>query len=89
MIVNLDYNLDSCKYPKDIFLSDSNNLIGTYRHPLNLNILELKSLQQAIQPILTYYKKWLKLYEKYQDDKLTIKELNQKASKILQELKLV
>lgn len=55
---------DSTGYPTDVYLWDSEKMLGDWHHPVSMNILEAESLFTALEPIIKDYRKWKKKYDK-------------------------
>jgi hypothetical protein len=55
---------DEIGYITDVYISDTDKIIAEYRHPVWLNILEAQDLFEALEPIITKYRKWEKQYNK-------------------------
>jgi len=51
---------DDKEYPDEILIQDDAGLVGTYRRPLRLDIIETKKLFDTLKPIMEKYVEWQK-----------------------------
>jgi hypothetical protein len=77
-------HFDEDNYPYQILISDSENLLGTFRRPLLFSMAELERLYNAIKPLCEAYKIWAPLHEKFMYGELSFKP---KWPKIKKEVK--
>lgn len=67
MHIHIQAIADEVGYPKDVFISDEKDYIGSYKYPARMTILDAQDIFNALEPLIEKYRVWQKQYAEYHE----------------------